>query len=176
MRDHRAVPVDTEIRSLAAALGHRPPIPKHALATLRDAVAPADIARLHFGRTRDDGDTVAVIATTPEPRGHHRQPAKVLGAVAEHERSMIALRLRSSPKRGAKDGGYAYGTPLFGFRVDDGELVPDEGERETLDRARELREAGASIREIAATLNEEDRSTKRGARWHPTTVARVLGR
>lgn len=55
--------------------------------------------------------------------------------------------------------------------------MPDEGEQETLDRARELQKAGASIREIATTLNEEGRRTKRGGtQWHPTTVARVLGR
>ncbi len=101
---------------------------------------------------------------------------QVLGAVAEYERSMIALRLRSGRKRKAQGGGYAYGAPPFGFRVEDGELVPDEGEQETLRRARELQEEGASIREIAATLNEEGRRTKRGTRWHPTTVARVLAR
>lgn len=65
MRDHRGVPVDAEIRSLAAALGHPPPIPKHALATLRDTVDPADIATLHLGHT-PDGDTVTVIATTAD--------------------------------------------------------------------------------------------------------------
>lgn len=101
---------------------------------------------------------------------------QVLGAVAEYERSMIALRLRSGRKRKAKGGGYAYGAPPFGYRVEDGELVPEQGEQETLSRARELQEAGASIREIATTLNEEGRSTKRGTRWHPTTVARVLRR
>ena len=102
---------------------------------------------------------------------------QVLGAVAEYERSMIALRLRSGRKRKAKDGGYAYGAPPFGFRVQDGELVPDPGEQETLGRARELQRGGASIRAIAATLTSEGRRTKRGGtRWHPTTVARVLGR
>mgnify|MGYP003618139586 CR=1 FL=1 len=99
---------------------------------------------------------------------------QVLGAVAEYERSIIALRLRSGRKRKAKDGGYAYGAPPFGFRVEDGELVADQGEQETLGRARELQGGGASIREIAATLTSEGRRTKRGGtRWHPTTVARV---
>lgn len=101
---------------------------------------------------------------------------QVLGAVAEYERSMIALRLRSGRKRKAKDGGYAYGAPPFGFRVVDGELVPDESEQDTLSRARKLQRSGASIRAIAATLTSEGRRTKRGTRWHPTTVARVLRR
>lgn len=101
---------------------------------------------------------------------------QVLGAVAEYERSMIALRLRSGRKRKAQGGGYAYGSPPFGLRVEDGELVPDESEQETLRRARALQNGGASIREIVSTLNEEGRRTKRGARWHPTTVARILDR
>lgn len=101
---------------------------------------------------------------------------QVLGAVAEYERSMIALRLRSGRKRKAKDGGYAFGAPPFGFRVEEGELVADEDEQATLARARELQQSGASIREIATTLTDEGRRAKRGARWHPTTVARVLRR
>lgn len=100
---------------------------------------------------------------------------QVLGAVAECERSMIALRLRSGRGRKAHDGGYAFGAPPFGFRVEDGGLVPDETEQQTLDRAQELQADGAFIREIATTLNEEGLRTKRGTRWHPTTVARCLG-
>lgn len=59
------MPVDTAIRSLAAALGHPPPIPKHALATLRDSVDLADIATLHVGHT-PGGDTITVLATTAD--------------------------------------------------------------------------------------------------------------
>jgi hypothetical protein len=35
---------------------------------------------------------------------------------------------------------------------------------------------GLSIRAIAAALNAEGVPAKRGGQWHPTTVARVLGR
>jgi DNA invertase Pin-like site-specific DNA recombinase len=102
---------------------------------------------------------------------------QVLGAVAEYERSMTALRLRSGRQRKAKDGGYAYGSPPFGYRVEDGDLVPDEGEQDTIGRALELQKGGSSIRAIATTLTQQGRLTKRGGtRWHPTTVVRVLGR
>jgi hypothetical protein len=46
----------------------------------------------------------------------------------------------------------------------------------TIDCALELRQQGLSIPEIAATLEAEGRSTKRGGRWHPTTVQRLLAR
>ena len=38
----------------------------------------------------------------------------------------------------------------------------------------ELRNDGASLREIATVLTEEGHRTKRRAGWHPQTVARAL--
>lgn len=99
---------------------------------------------------------------------------QVLGAVAEYERSMIALRLRSGRRRKAEKGGFAYGSPRFGYRAERGELVEDDGEQATVARMAELREQGASLRTIATTLDAEGHKPKRGTRWHPQTVASVL--
>ncbi len=65
---------------------------------------------------------------------------------------MIALRLRSGRRRKAEKGGYAYGSPPFGWRVERGELVADDAEAEALARIAELRSDGASLREIALAL------------------------
>ena len=46
--------------------------------------------------------------------------------------------------------------------VDDGRLIPDPAEQETLARARELRATGQSYAKIAATLDAEGRRAKRG--------------
>jgi hypothetical protein len=43
-------------------------------------------------------------------------------------------------------------------------------------RIRRMHVDGLSIRQIAETLNAVGVPAKRGGRWHPTTVARVLGR
>lgn len=40
----------------------------------------------------------------------------------------------------------------------------------------EMREDGRSLREIAGTLNEDGVRPKRGRRWHPATVSRVVER
>jgi DNA invertase Pin-like site-specific DNA recombinase len=48
---------------------------------------------------------------------------QVLGAVSQYERSMIALRLRSGRKRKSEKGGYAYGSPPYGFRANGYALV-----------------------------------------------------
>ena len=101
---------------------------------------------------------------------------QVLGAVSEYERSMIALRLRRGRAAKAARGGFAYGSPAFGHRAAGRALVPDEREQAAIARARELQAAGASLRQIGAILEAEGHRPKRGARWHPTAVARVLWR
>lgn len=101
---------------------------------------------------------------------------QVLGAVSQYERSMIALRLRSGRVRKAERGGYAYGSPPYGWRSDVGVLVEVEEEQEVLALMRTLQATGASIRNIAEQLNREDTPARRGGRWHPTTVSRALTR
>ena len=40
----------------------------------------------------------------------------------------------------------------------------------------ELRAAGTALRAIVATMNTEGHATKTGAKWHLTTVVRVIER
>ena len=70
-----------------------------------------------------------------------------------------------------RDGTQREGVSLT---AEDKELVPDPTEQATARRIRQLHQGGRSIREITATLNAEGVPAKRGGRWHPTTVARVL--
>jgi DNA invertase Pin-like site-specific DNA recombinase len=105
-----------------------------------------------------------------------RMIRQILGAVSEYERSMIALRLRRGRARKAAAGGFAYGSPGYGYRSEDGVLVPAEREQAALARMIELRDSGASLREIADVLDREGHRPKRAERWHPQTVARVLER
>jgi Recombinase len=52
--------------------------------------------------------------------------------------------------------------------------VPDPAESAVLARMRQWAGDGLSRRAITARLNAEGVPTKRGGRWHPTTVSRVL--
>jgi DNA invertase Pin-like site-specific DNA recombinase len=101
---------------------------------------------------------------------------QVLGAVAEYERSMIALRLRSGRARKAQRGGFAYGAPPYGYAAVDGELVEVADEQATLSRIRELYDEGTSYRAIAETLTAEGAKPRRGRAWHPGVLARLVGR
>lgn len=116
---------------------------------------------------------------------------QMLGAVAEYEKAMVALRLRMGRRRKAAKGGYAHGAPPYGWRADDRELVPVESEQEVIARIREWRAVldddgnPTSLADIARRLNDAGippRNTqpragrKEPPRWHPTQVARILAR
>lgn len=101
---------------------------------------------------------------------------QILGAVAQYERSMIRLRLRSGRARKRESGYAGDGPPPFGYRVEGGELVEDYGEQKVLARIRELRADGRSLREIAATLTEEGYRPKRSATWHPGSLRLIVKR
>lgn len=106
----------------------------------------------------------------------------VLGAVSQWEREAIAERTRDALAQ-IRAAGARLGGEALGWRR--GQALDASGRRccedvihegETIDRALELREQGLSIPQIAAALEAEGRRTKRGGRWHATTVQRLLAR
>jgi DNA invertase Pin-like site-specific DNA recombinase len=102
---------------------------------------------------------------------------QVLGAVAEYERSIIALRLRAGRRRKAASGGYAgYGSPPLGWTARGGELVVSDAERCVVERIVVLRAESMSYRQVAHRLEAEGLRPKRGGRWHATTIARIVER
>jgi DNA invertase Pin-like site-specific DNA recombinase len=99
---------------------------------------------------------------------------QVMGAAAQLERGLIVKRLKGGRRTKAAAGGYAHGAPAYGEKAVNKELTVDSGEAEVLERMREWEAEGVSIRGIAARLNEQGVPSKRGGKWHPTTVARLL--
>jgi DNA invertase Pin-like site-specific DNA recombinase len=100
-----------------------------------------------------------------------------MAVIAQLDRALVAKRMRNGRKAKAAAGGYAgFGSPAFGQRSIDKELVPDETEAAITARMRELRGEGMGYKAIADVLNTEGLKSKRGGTWHPQTVARVLGR
>ena len=101
---------------------------------------------------------------------------QILGAVAQWERAVIRKRLAAGRAEKARQGGYAYGSPPFGWSAKDRELVRNQAERAIANRMRSMRANGASLRQIADTLNAERVPAKRGGRWHPETIKQALSR
>jgi len=106
----------------------------------------------------------------------------VLGAVSQWEREATAERTRDALAQLRADG-VRLGAEALGWHRSDAtdakgrrrcEEVATEGA--TIRRMRELQQQGLYVREIAAVLQAEGRPTKRGGRWHVTTIQRILAR
>lgn len=102
---------------------------------------------------------------------------QILGAVAEHERAVIRLRMAAGAERKRAAGGYVGGRPPFGTRAERGELAPDLAVAAALDLIRRRARAGASLRAIAAELDAHGWPAPGGGkRWHAKSIARILDR
>lgn len=97
------------------------------------------------------------------------------GVFHQLDRGLIIKRLTEGRAAKGDKGGYAYGAPRFGQRTEDGELTADERENAIAEQMEKWRdEEQLSIRAICARANAEGLLSKRGGKWHPTTVARLL--
>jgi DNA invertase Pin-like site-specific DNA recombinase len=102
---------------------------------------------------------------------------QMAGVFAQLDRALVIKRLKGGRRTKSEQGGYAgYGSPAFGTHSVDKQLAADPAEQAAISRMVALRAGGASIRAVCATLNAESLPSKRGGRWHPQTVARVLAR
>ncbi len=173
------------------------PALQRALATLRDGAADAllvakldrltrsvrdlgELVDFYFAAGRWALLSVADSIDTRSAAG--RLVLNVLASVAQWEREATAERTRDAPAHlraeGVKLGGESLGwtrtgeVDAHGRRV----VVAVPTEAETVARILELRAAGRSLREIADALEAEGRRPKTGARWHPTTINRVIAR
>lgn len=97
------------------------------------------------------------------------------GVFHQLDRGLIVKRLTEGRTAKGVKGGYAYGAPRYGQRTEDKTLTADEQEEQTIQQMEQWRdEEQLSIRAVTARLNEQGIPSKRGGRWHPTTVARLL--
>jgi site-specific DNA recombinase len=100
---------------------------------------------------------------------------RIMGALAEMERELIGERTAAALAH-KRDVGERLGTTPLGYRTPGPgqgmEPVPEE--QATIRRILMLRRRGHSYRAIAAQLSKEGHRTKRGARWHHSTIANVV--
>jgi DNA invertase Pin-like site-specific DNA recombinase len=89
----------------------------------------------------------------------------------------IWSRLDRGRQEKAASGGYAgYGSPAFGQRSVDGELIEDPQEQKIIELIRRHHKSGKSLQQIADWLNHNGYPTKRGQQWKRISVKRVLDR
>lgn len=120
----------------------------------------------------DDGEQLE-----DDPRDPVRTAMRQMrGVFHQLDRGLIIKRLTEGRAAKGDKGGYAYGAPRFGQRAEEHELTEDERENAIVEEMERWRdEEKLSIRAICARANErDDMPAKRGGKWHPTTVARLL--
>lgn len=115
----------------------------------------------------------------------NRLTVHILAAVAEHEREMISARtkaaLQAAKARGKRlggDRGNFAEVRALGPAVSVAARAAKADERAALVApiVKELQAAGASLRTIAANLNERGIPTPRGGEWSAVQVKRVVER
>jgi DNA invertase Pin-like site-specific DNA recombinase len=98
---------------------------------------------------------------------------RILDAFAEYERLIIGQRTKAA-LRAKRDRGERAGTVPFGFTADAaGRLTKHPTEQEALAVLVSLRDAGFTLRAIAAELNRRGFTTRRGTAWRHEYVARL---
>jgi DNA invertase Pin-like site-specific DNA recombinase len=116
---------------------------------------------------------------------------QMMGVFSQLERGMITARLRAGRAAKAAAGGYAYGSPPFGWRADKtaaNGVAPVPAEHAVIRRLLAWREEGLPMRDMARRLNAEgvrpkrrtaDRNSPRGDQapiWCVSSVRRVSAR
>ena len=89
---------------------------------------------------------------------------QVLGAVAQHDRACLVAKLRAARQRKRSATGRCEGRKPFGSRV---------GEDRGVQRIRQLRSEGLSVRAVAERLNAEGIPSRGGKSWSFGSVGRI---
>ncbi|NIO74765.1 MAG: recombinase family protein [Armatimonadetes bacterium] len=110
---------------------------------------------------------------TSTPMG--RMLMAMMAGFAEMESYAKAERTRDAWDYKRARGQRLGSKPPYGYRMADGIAVLDADEQETLDVIIMLRRDGMSYTKIAEDLTRRG-YRPRGARWHPTTIQRILNR
>jgi len=98
---------------------------------------------------------------------------QMLGAIAQWEKSVIVQKLRASRLRIRRTGKRCEGRKPYGSKP---------GEKETINKMREMRQKGESFQAIAEALNKAGtmpRTTQRDGKttkWHGAAIQRILNR
>lgn len=92
----------------------------------------------------------------------------------QRERKLISLRTRTALQRKKERGERIGGRPAYGWRVVNGELVPEPREQEAIARMKALQAKGYTTREIVKALEQEGFRTRTGSLFCQTQVVRIL--
>jgi DNA invertase Pin-like site-specific DNA recombinase len=126
---------------------------------------------------RDNGPALMSVSEQIDTRSAAgRLVLNVLASVAQWEREATGERTSAALAHKRSLGEYTGGAAPYGWRLSaDGiHLEPCGAEQQTIAAARELREAGLSLRKVGAALASRGMLPRSGRGWHAETVKAVL--
>ena len=134
-----------------------------------------DLAELLERFTRRGVSLVSVADSLDTRSAAGRLVLNIMVSVSQWEREAIGERTRDAMQH-KRANGERVGTLPFGYQtaVDGVRLEPNTAEQGILAIMRELRAAGHSTRQIAAELNRQSFTTRRGTAWRFQYVAEAL--
>lgn len=134
-----------------------------------------DLAELLERFSRRDVSLVSVADSLDTRSAAGRLVLNIMVSVSQWEREAIGERTRDAMSH-KRANGERVGTIPFGYQLSEDGIHLEENpeEQAALARARELRESGSTVREIAAELNRSGFATRRGTAWRFQYVAEVL--
>lgn len=97
----------------------------------------------------------------------------VLASVSQWEREAIGERTSAVRQSMASNGLYCGGETPYGKMLLNGQLVTNHEEQAIIDRAKELREQGLSLRMIANLFSQEGLKTRKKTNFSHTLVSRM---
>jgi DNA invertase Pin-like site-specific DNA recombinase len=100
----------------------------------------------------------------------------ILDAASSFERDLIRARTKAAMQAKRLNGDFLGKCP-FGYQVIDGKLIADANEQAVIAKIVDARNAGASLREIAAVLTAAATPTKSGSTiWIHSSINSILKR
>lgn len=97
----------------------------------------------------------------------------ILSSVNEFEVEVIKQRIKDV-KRNKKENGEVYGRLMYGYDNQNGKLIVNKEERNTIKRIKNLRSRGWSWRNISNKLNDEGIKSKEGKIWYDGSLYNMM--
>jgi site-specific DNA recombinase len=100
---------------------------------------------------------------------------QMLACVAQYEKGLITMRLKSGRMNKIRKGGYSGGFVALGYNAQDKQLIINIDDAKTIKTIFYLkRYKRMSLSGIARKFNEEKTKTARGGKWYPATIRYIL--
>lgn len=98
----------------------------------------------------------------------------LMASLAQMERKMIGERTRNSLLY-LKNTARAYnGVPLYGYKNEGENLIPDEAEQAVVNQVMAMHEKSLRVAEITRRLNKQGHKARNGKEWYFSAVKKII--